>query len=188
MRIKRAVSFVLSVFTLLFVTVALCACWQRNPDFYYVAEDYEKGNITLKEVREIAKVFAKRLGGGVTEKVKLDYPDPYTGALYKWQAIDYENTKLPELSAKKDAEIKDAIYIRWENDFKYAAENDKNEGASKEERLEKYLDFEYCGKYRGKYAIAIRIESWMFNCAIERYLIYDEISHDGIDRVFFLYY
>lgn len=190
MRIKRAVSFVLSVFTLLFVTVALCACSPREKGFYYLSDEYDNGNITYKEAKQIAIYYSMQTNVPIQEKVEPYYE---YGNKQEWRTIEYdENIKLPQLSEKEMTEIKDAIYKNWEVDFINASISDNNDGASKEEQLEKYLDFEYCGKYHGKHAFTIFIKKgWGFiPMGTGGAIIPDKLRFNDVQsaRKFYLYY
>lgn len=176
---------------ILTVTVAMSACSPRERGFYDLYDEYENGNITLKETRKIAKYFSLQTGVHIKERFELENIGPETGSEYEWREIELEEgLKAPELSAKKISEIKEAIYVNWEDDFKRAAEYDSNESASKEEQIEKYLEFEYCGTYHGGIALAINIKiGWGFNCSDNRGLTSDLIYNSfHCDRLFYLYY
>lgn len=191
MRIKRAVSFVLSVFTLLFVTVALCACSPREHGFYYLSDEYDNGYITYKEAIKIAKIYSLQTGAYVEEQCEVENIDPKTGSKYEWRELKPdEGMKVPKLSDKEISEIKEAIYVNWEESFKLAAKYDSNENASKEEQIEKYLEFEYCGKYNGGIALAINIKSWMFTCDCTAIIIPSFLRYFccAYKKIFFIYY
>ncbi len=161
MRIKKLISIIISAIMVLSVIMAMSACSPREKGFYYLSDEYDNGNITYKEAKQIAIYYSMQTNSPIQEKVEPYYE---YGNKIEWRTIEYDkNGKLPRLSEKEMTEIKDAIYTNWEVDFINASISDNNEGASKDEQLEKYLEFEYCGKYRGKHAFTIFIKkSWGF--------------------------
>ncbi len=193
MQIKKLISIIISAIMVLSVTVAMCACSPREKGFYDLYDEYENGNITLQETRKIAKYFSLQTGVYVEERVRIE--KQYELKFQMGSTDNYieikpdKGMKVPELSEKKISEIKEQIYQKWEKDFIDAMKENKNEGESKEEQIEKYLEYEYCGKYHGKYAFAINIKSWIFNCSGTRIITSDLVYYSTTcDRGFYLYY
>ncbi len=189
MKTKRIVCIIISAIMVLSVTVAMCACSPRERGFYDLYDEYDNGNITYKEVKQIAIYYSMQTGSPIQEKVEPYYE---YGNKKEWRTIEYDkNGKLPQLSEKELTEIEDAIYKNWEVDFINASISDNNDGASKEEQLEKYLEFEYCGKYHGKHAFTIFIKKgWGFIPEAVGAIIPDKIRYNSIKAVrrFFVYY
>ncbi len=152
MRIKRAVSFVLSVFTLLFVTVALCACSPKEFKLYHIKDAYDENIITSEDVLKIGEYYSAIFKNSVSIQ---NYND--NGATENDPIDIDDDIILPTINKELELEIKDA-YFQERRSLETYIEN--GWGKDKEDLLDRCVHLTYLGAYGSKQAVLIKADMW----------------------------